>query len=267
MRDTFFKFMPIVVGGLLGWLLVNPPAALASLGSLRYVVMAVLVLVLLLVWTAVLNAVNLPADVSLEPLTDDVVEGDLRKLRHDFQSLGFLQAGSPYRVGIAPSGVMVAFIHAKEPVFGTIFQTGTIPRKTSFNLVSILEGERGKLTSIPHRHGAVTPVSPGVLLQVFPGARPEKLIEAHYDGLAYLLERGLRARALEAASFPRYFKNSVRRQREVFLSAPLRTAAIALWRIVTGSTPHLGSIRTQPVAQREIEALLSGRAGIAAGDG
>ncbi len=97
MRNKVFKFLPYVVGGVLGWMLLNPPGWSASLGPWR------------------------------QPLTDGVIQGDLSRLRQQFHDLSFVQTGPPSRVGITPAAVMIAFVHKKEPVFGVIYETGTLP--------------------------------------------------------------------------------------------------------------------------------------------
>ena len=72
---------------------------------------------------------------------------------------------------------------------------------------------------------------------------------------------GLAAKAVSASTFPGDFAASFRRQREAFLAAPLRGAAITLWRAATGRTPHLGPIATQAAAQATIRELLTGTRG------
>jgi len=161
-------------------------------------------------------------------------------------------------VGISPPALMVAFVHEAERTYGTAFRTTTLPPKTAFDCVSILDGDRGGLTTGAEPAGAVIPAARGSLRQVFPRASVEEVFERHREALQYLRGRGLHARSVSASAFHRDFATSFRRQREAFLASPLRGAAITLWRAATGRTPHLGPIATQPAAQATIRELLTG---------
>jgi hypothetical protein len=102
--------------------------------------------------------------------------------------------------------------------------------------VSVLDGARGGLTTGAEPAGATIPAARGSLRQVFPRASVEQVFERHRQGLAQLRSRGLAAKAVSASTF--------RRQREAFLTAPLRGTAVTLWRAAIGWTPHLGPIAT-----------------------
>jgi len=257
--EKVLKFLPIVVGLFLGWLLANPPEWLSFLGPGRYLVAAALVFVILLAFTAFQILANLPEDVALEPLTNYALEGPLRDLVQRYFALGFVQAGPPLKVGMTPPALLVPLVHEERRTYGTAFQTGTVPAKTSFDFVSILEGDRGGLTSNSMPAGAALPAAPGSLRQVFRGAQPDEVFDGHLEALTYLSSRGLPARAVSTDTFPRDIKAGLRRQRKAFLAAPLRGTLIMLWRAATGQTPHIGSIRSQPAAQKEIGELLTGR--------
>jgi hypothetical protein len=164
-------------------------------------------------------------------------------------------------VGLSPPALMVAFVHEAERSYATAFRTTTLPPKTAFDCVSILDGDRGGLTTGAEPAGAVIPAARGSLRQVFPGASAEQVLERHREGLQYLRGRGLSARSVSASTFPRDFATSFRRQREAFLASPLRATVVTLWRAATGRTPHLGPIATQAVAQQTIHELLTGTRG------
>jgi len=124
--------------------------------------------------------------------------------------------------------------------------------------VSILDGDRGGLTSGAEPAGALVPAASGSLRQVFPMADVEQVLRRHREGLQYLRARGLSAKAVSATTFRRDFATSFRRQREAFLAAPLRGAAVTLWRAATGRTPHVGPIAQQAAARAVIQELLTG---------
>lgn len=262
--ERALKFLPIVVGTLLGWLLVHPPSFLSDVAAIRYVLAAALVSVLLLLFTAAQISSNLPEDVAMERLEPSAMSNALGVLRFRLLALGFVPVGPPLNVGVSPPAVMVALVHTDEPVYATAYQTGTLPAKIAFDFVSIFEGDRGGLTSNAEPAGAALPASPGSLRQVFRDAPPERVLEGHRQALAYLGGRGLEARAVSAAAFETDFRAAMRRQRRAFLSAPLRRTALTLWRVASRSTPHLGPVESQPAARREIEDILSGRTASAA---
>jgi hypothetical protein len=107
----------------------------------------------------------------------------------------------------------------------------------------------------------VIPAARGSLRQVFPGARVEQVFDRHRQALHHLRGRGLQARAVSAQTFRPDFALSFRLQREAFLAAPLRGAAVTLWRAASGRTPHQGPIASQAVAQATIRELVTGARG------
>jgi hypothetical protein len=255
------RVLPILVGLALGYLLVSPPEGLERLGPWRWLAVFVLVLLGLLAFTAYQLSANLPADPPLEPARESDVAGDLQGLCSRFEALGFQRVATPMTVGISPPALMVALVHEAERSYATAFRTGTVPPKTAFDCVSILDGDRGGLTTGAERAGAAIPAARGSLRQVFPRASVEQVFDRHRQALDHLRSRGLSAKAVSASTFRRDFALSFRRQREAFLAAPLRGAAVTLWRAATGRTPHLGPIATQAAAQAMIRDLLTGARG------
>jgi len=258
---TLARVLPILVGLALGYLLVSPPGWLDGLGAWRWLAVAFLVLLGLLAFTAYQLSANLPADPPLEPAPESEVAGDLRGLCSRFEALGFQRVGTPMTVGISPPALLVAFVHEAERSYATAFRTGTVPQKIAFDCVSILDGDRGGLTTGAEPAGAAIPAARGSLRQVFPRASVEQVFERHRQALRHLRSRGLSARAVSASTFRRDFALSFRLQREAFLAAPLRGAAVTLWRSTTGRTPHLGPVASQAVAQATIRELLTGTRG------
>ena len=255
------RFLPILVGLVLGYLLMSPPEWLAPLGPWRWLAVGVIVLLGLLAFTAWQLSASLPADPPLEPAAEAEVSGELQGLCARFEALGFQRIGTPLTVGIVPPALMVALVHESERSYATAFRTSTVPPKTAFDCVSILDGDRGGLTSGAERAGAVIPAARGSLRQVFPGSGVERVFQQHRQGLQYLRARGLPAKAVSASTFRGDFATSFRRQREAFLAAPLRGAAVTLWRAATGRTPHVGPIAQQAVARATIQELLTGAHG------
>lgn len=259
MMEKLFKYLPIVIGILLGWLLTNPPAFLAPLGPARHLVTGALVLLLLLVFVGFQILASLPENVALESAPGAALEAEMRSFSSRYEALGFAMAGPPWRVGTKPPALLLGFVHEGERTYGTVFRTGTAPPKTSFDFVSIFDGGRGGLTSNAERMGAAIPASPGSLRQVFPGAGVEEVFARHRDAIAYLRGRGISCRPVSAADLPADLRQSLRRQRRAFVASPIRGAIVTLWRAATGSTPHVGPIQTQSIAESQIRELQTGR--------
>ncbi len=258
MNKTAFKFLPILVGGALGWLLMAAPDWLRALGSSRFLVVGLGVFVLLVVFVAMTIASNLPADIALEPIPDTDL-GALAPLVQGYEGAGFVPAGVPLRAGVAPPALLVPLVHTDGRSYATVFRTGTVPSKTSFDVVSILWGGRGGLTTSPTPAGTTLPAAPGQFRQVFPDAPPATLFEHHVAGLSFLEARGLPIRKVSAQTFAADFKAAVAAQRVHFLSRPLRHSIVAIWRSATRLSPHMGPIARQPLARRQLERLLTGR--------
>ena len=153
MTERLFKYLPIVIGILLGWFLTNPPPFLAPLGPARHLVTGALVLLLLLVFVGFQILASLPENVALEP--GAALEAEMRSLAGRYEALEFARAGPPWRVGVKPPALLLGFVHEGERTYGTVFRTGTVPPKTSFDFVSIFDGGRGGLTS---RSGSAEPL-------------------------------------------------------------------------------------------------------------
>jgi len=258
MRNRAYKYLPIGFGLALGWLIFHPPAFLASLGPARWLVHAALVGFLLLSSVPLIALANLPEQVRMTSLSERDVPGDLARLREDFLRLGFRDAGPPWCVEIAPAAIVLGFVHSREPVYGTAFRTDTVPPRVSHDMVSILDGDRGGLTTNADPQGAALPASAGAFRQVLPGTALPALLEAHLEGIRYLRERGVSVRPVSAESFQLDLTKGLSKQRETFLAAPLRGSLLLLWRAATKQVPFVGRLRDQRVAAQQLQALATG---------
>jgi len=259
MKNTLFRFGPALFGVLLGWMLFHPPAWLAALGPLRWLLNASLVAGLLLLSVPVIILANLPREVGMKPASDSELSDEQRRLAADYERLGFRRIGTPLRVAIAPEAIVLAFAHEREPVYGTVFRTTTVPSKTSFDMVSILDGDRGGLTTNANPMGATLATGPGGFRQVFPGQSLEQLLRAHVEAIAYLKRHGVGVRPVSAEAFPSDLQAGLRHQREVFLASPVRATLLTFWRSATQRVPFIGRLDGQRVAALQLQALLQGQ--------
>jgi hypothetical protein len=259
MKNTFYRFMPFVFGTFLGWLLFHPPGWFQELGLMAWIVNAFLVAGLLLASVPLIMLANLPSDLKLVPLRQDEVPRELTQLREEFQRLGFRPVEPAWRAAIAPPAVLLGFVHDSEPVYGTLFRTTSVPAKTGYDLVSILEGERGGLTTGADPTGAALPAEAGGFRQVLPGKGLDELLAAHLDGLQYLRQQGLAPRAVTADLLQNDLVAAIRRQRDTVLASPLRGTLLTFWRAATRKVPFVGRLRDQTIAARQVQCLLNGR--------
>lgn len=258
MKDGIAKFLPFVVGGVIGWLLFHPPQWLGPEGPLRILLMAAVGFVLLVAFIVYVIFASVPVDVAVAPHAGPVDPGTAR-YGERLKALGFAEAGPPLRVEIKPAVTLQPFVHASEPVYATVFRTGTVPAVTAFDFVSILDGCRGGLTSNADPRGATLPAGPGAFRQVVAGAGVEAVFRLHLEGVAWLRGRGLAAKRVSAQDFVQDFKAAIRSQGEGFRRAPVRHALIALWRTVSKRHPHDGPLSRQPAAESQVRALQAGR--------
>jgi hypothetical protein len=258
MKSQLFRFLPIALGIVIGWLILNPPAWFQGLGSLGWAVNGALCALLLLATVPLMALSALPAELRTRPLDPGRVPSELEELRQEYLRLGFRAAGPPLRVEVAPAATLLGFVHQSEPIYGTIYRTTTIPAKVGHDFVSVLDGDRGGLTTCADPAGAVLPAAAGEFRQVLAGAKPELLLQAHLEGLRFLREQGLAARAVSAEAFPRDLGAGIRHQRRTFLSAPLRSSLLTFWRAATKQVPFVGRLRDQAVASRQVQCLLAG---------
>ncbi len=165
-NESVWKYLPIIIGVAIGWMIFNPPDFLRELGAISYLIMILAGISALILFCGFVIHANLPKDVVIRRSTTNVIPGEMTKLSEDFKALGFTQVSDvPLIVNIAPPAVVIPFVNEQEQIYGSVFKTETIPPKITFDLVSIFGGNRGGLTSGPLAEGAAMP-SLGSLKQV-----------------------------------------------------------------------------------------------------
>jgi len=255
MRDNFYKFLPWVLGGLIGFFLFRPPAFLDDLGVLAWVIQAAMLALALLSFVMLMLLGNLPENLEMNALPKTTMPRDLQKIVSEIEALGFHRIGQPWEVKVAPTATLIGFAHASEPVYATAFCTGTVPAKVSFDFVSILDGSRGGLTTNNNPEGAVLPAGNSSLRQVFRGESAQRLFRRHLEGMDWLVKQGIRCRAVSPSRFEQDFKAAMRDQRRLVLDAPLRGTFVTLWRAATKQVPFVGPLSEQSIARVQLAGL------------
>ncbi len=258
--NALARYGPILLGLLLGWLIFNPPEFLGSTPVVRVVAAVVLAAAALLASIVALAAGNLPADPEIVVAPEESLTA-MQHLISAYQTLGFFPAGPPLKVEIKPPAILLPLFHQEARSYGSVFRTTTVPPKVSYDFVSILEGDRGGLTTSPMLEGASMPAAPGELRQVFPKADPAALYRYHLDAIAYLEKRGLRMRQVAVHTLVHDVKQSMIEKRQAFFQAPVTNSLITLWRVATKQVPEVGPLQAQVGAQKVIEELVIGRRG------
>lgn len=90
-------------------------------------------------------------------------------------------------------------------------------------------------------------------------AVPIFALASHLEGIRYLREAGVGVRPVSSDAFQRDISMALRRQRETFLSSPVRGSLLLFWRAATKQVPFVGRLREQQIASRQLECLRGGQ--------
>lgn len=248
------------------WLAGKPPAAFAALGAPGWIAWIGLVVagwagaLLALLVKATMTAIDrsLVPDLAMTPVAVEQVPDALRVVSDQLEAIGMTRVTPPLAVTMSNPGILYGFLTTAGDVASSAFVVqppgGGTP-VTSFDFVSVFEGDRGGLTTSPNPAGSVLPATPGSLRQVFPAGEPAALLQRHQESLAWLAAQGVRSRTIAATDFEALFRASLGRQRAAFLRARLRYTLTAVWRTLRKSTPHLGPVKDQPSTRPELARL------------
>lgn len=257
MRQLFFKLLPFVSGGLLGWLVFFPPDDFLAIGSWRPLLLGLVLVVGTVVMTALQFPLTLPRDPVVEPAASREPPAEVASLIACFTLMGFDQVDSPLRVELRPTAFLWPFFNHQLGCVASVYCTTTIPAKVGFDLVSVVEGDRGWLTSCANAHGFVLPAAPGSFRQVLPGAAPDVLLHFHMAAHNFLASRGVRFANPPPGTPAERLRRGLVRQREAVMAKPLRAAAVALWRTITKRTPFGAPIAQQRSTESTLAYVVS----------
>jgi len=256
MKDAFAKILALAFGAVVGWLILNPPDWPAPTGLPGVLIVIAILTGILIVSIIFSIGLSFPKNITLNPYGGPV-DASVDELAREIKALGFIEIGEPMIVGIRPPAVMRAFVHNNEPVYATVFRTGTVPGVTSYDFVSIFERTPGGLTTNTTWRGGTLPSTPGSFRQILQGANPRQAFEAHLAGARWLSDRGLWMKSLSAEGFPADFIGALGRQREAFRASPVGFAATGLWRTIARRVPDRGLLSAQRGAEARVRKCLS----------
>jgi hypothetical protein len=260
MRDLFFKLLPYLTGAALGLLVFFPPAGFLAIGPWRPAVLGVILIVGLLATTGLQLAINLPENVAVDVLPPEAPPPDIVGLLASYQALGFELLDPPVRIHLRPSCCVWVLTNRELGCWGTVFSTGTVPRRVGYDVISAVEGDRAYLTSLADPAAGVLPLAPGHFKQVLKGASPAQLIAFHGEALRFLTARGVRFEPAKAGGVAERLHRSIARQRRVIAGNPVKAAALVLWRAATKTSPFSGPVANQKITEASVRQLREGLA-------
>jgi hypothetical protein len=260
MRNAFFKFQPYLTGLLIGYLVFLPPRAFLALGPWRPVALLAFLAVALIASTALNMFLSLPSRVPVAPLTetDESISLDVVRLLREYRAAGFELAQDPVTVDIRPLSYVWPLIHAQAGCRGSVFATGTIPRRVGYDISSYTEGGEGVLSSVADPAAAVFPLCPGDFKELIPGATPQQLLDSHIRARAFLESRGLRFETPRPGGLQERFERYAVKQKKVIKRNPLKAAVVVFWRASTRTSPYVGPLANQPGIEGSINTARMG---------
>lgn len=235
------------------WLLNDPPIIAGSTTPARVLGWALLIVAGLSGMFLYAVFAALPRDITLEPMDADGANAQMMGRMDEAEAEGFELAGPVLKVGMPFPTALVPMVHRDGQAYATFFSIRAQNQiTTSFDIVTLFEGDGG-LTTNSEPAGTCNPAAVGSFRQVFPGANIAQLMAQHRAAIAFLQREGAVVSSHTADQFDAAIRHAINKSRDTFLRNPLGYTAIAVWRTVTKTTPHIGPIaeqRTTPALLR-----------------
>ncbi len=238
MREWFYKLLPYGLGSVVAYVALSASSFISTSDFLNPLLLVAILLGGTLVATIIALSNGLPRDVSIQPVPGEAPPRDAKEWIESFESLGFVPEGDPLRIDLRPSATLWPFVHRELQCSGAVFSTGTLPPRSSFEIITGVEGDRGALTSGPNPDVFVLPCARGYFRQVLRGAPPAHLLAHHLKATSYLAECNLALTKSAPGTPAERVRQSVARQRRAVMASPVRSAAIVLWRVITKRNPY-----------------------------
>lgn len=192
----------------------------------------------------------LPREVQIDATT--TAPGPDAQARIDaLVAAGFIDLGPRLEVAIRPLSRVNLLLHAGTGTLAAVYEVQIDEPRVGLDLVTLFSDGR-TLTSAALAQAGAIPPRRGCFLQIELGAEPRELLEFHRQGVAALVSSGMRPMpnsALQAETVRAALRGVLLDQRAQLDAAPLRLAAMTLWRLVSGRNPHIRPLRDQLAAQ------------------
>lgn len=163
------------------------------------------------------------------------------------RALGFEQLAPGYELQTPLRPAAVPFVDRSRNLLAAVYQLQQPTQRTYCDIVSLGQGGAVLTTANAPDAGNLPPPAGG-RLQILADRGPAELVTAHLAGLELL--RGTTFRAARVAGFGaddfvRALTDCLRAQRVGRDAAPLRTTLVALWRTLSGRSPHRAPLAAQ----------------------
>lgn len=255
MTKHLYRWLPIVVGAVIGFLLVSPPELPSIPPAMGYTLVAAALLAAFLGFLMLVISGSLPAHVELEPVDESRLNARMEDLREEYAAVGFEQAGPPLEVGTSPPALLVPLVRHDGAAYGAVYRTKTSPPKTGCDIVSYFDDDESGLTTGNMLEGGCMPQPPQSFMQLFPQSSVEELWNEHVRALEFLRDRNLDLRRLTAEELPHDFREALARQRRHFFSRPFRNLLTILWRSTIHRNPCVGPLEEQSRIHEQLRQL------------
>jgi hypothetical protein len=177
---------------------------------------------------------------------DALLPDPVKKAVERFEAIGFQRVATTISEG---DSVVAHLLRADGVVAEAIVDpmgSGAV-----FDYTSMLDGGRGML--VTSNTGLGVQLWDGALVQAFPGATAEHLVESHEDGLAFLHERGIDPDPMRRDRLLAVRADLVRRAEESARAADPKRLRLEGVRILQRQHGNVGLLRDRPNIEERIE--------------
>ncbi len=255
MKKFLWKYAPLIIGLLMGFLIFNPPEFLRTIGWQGYLVLPVLFLLLIFIFLPGYMFVrSVYRKFELKPLDKQINRRDINIIMDELSSLGFTRAGPTLELpGYAV--IIVPFVHEGAEVYCSIMRSYAGFGKTTFVFSSIFDDNSGGLTTFREHSSAIEVRPAGSFRQVFQWGDLKSNFQHHLEGLEYLHRYGINTRQVNSETFVDDETKAVMSRNEFHRSNLFRNTIIYVWRFLIKRIPYGGPIEKQKNAQKNLRLL------------
>jgi hypothetical protein len=177
---------------------------------------------------------------------DALLPDPVKKAVERFEAIGFRRVTST----IDEDGSVIAHLLRADGVLAEAV-VDPMGNGAAFDCTSILDGGRGEL--VTSNTGLGVQLWDGELVQAFPGATAEHLLECHEDGLVFLRERGIDPDPVTPDRLLALRTDLIRRAVEAAHAADPNQLRLEGVRILQRQHGSVGLLRDRPSIEQQIE--------------
>jgi hypothetical protein len=186
---------------------------------------------------------NFRKDLKPEPVPRgafDQRRNDLDMDKATLDRMGFEKIDE-FLLKIIPDVVVYLFRHREVPVYYCLYHMGA---KKMWETVSLFDQDVSLTTSMSGDSGNI-PLPPTSLLQVFPDASLQLVLEAHSQAIQFLASRGYRPVEHSASQFREDFMTAYWKTEQRIMSTPIWPVMLVIWVIINRGKMYAKPIEAQ----------------------